>query len=78
MSLRRLAQLTGVDVAHLSRVLRGKNGKRPTGELARRVADALELPAFYFPESRELAVREELARDPGLRERVFAEIDPRD
>lgn len=52
MSLRRLAQAVGVGDDHLSRVLRGARSKRPTADLARRVAAALELPDDYFVEAR--------------------------
>src|SRR5438128_647588 len=74
MSLRALARRADLDVAHLSRAIRGVGGKRPNGHLARRVAVALDLPPHYFPEARELAVVELVAANPSLRDQLFVAL----
>ena len=65
----------GVDPGFLSRVLRGQ-GKRPSAALARRVAEALELPPDYFLEARRGAVAERLAQDPELVNEIFDRAVP--
>jgi transcriptional regulator with XRE-family HTH domain len=78
MSLRALAREVGVTDAHLSRLLRGVGYRtRPSSELARRVALALELPADYFPEYRETVVIELIKRDPKLREELYERLKRR-
>ncbi|MGZ4391986.1 MAG: helix-turn-helix domain-containing protein [Gaiellaceae bacterium] len=74
MSLRALARLANVSDAHLSRVLRGVGYKTPSGDLTRRVARALDLPADYFPEYREGVVCDRIRRDPHLRDRLYEEF----
>jgi transcriptional regulator with XRE-family HTH domain len=74
ISLRALAQMVGVGDDHLSRVVRGARDKRVTGELARRVALALNLPEDYFPETRMEFIVERLGEHPMLRDRVYDQL----
>jgi transcriptional regulator with XRE-family HTH domain len=71
LTLRALARSVGVDHAHLSRVLRQRDGKRPTAELAVRIAKALELPEDFFVEFREAAVVEAVRQDGALRDDLY-------
>ena len=73
-SIRELARRAGVTDAHLSRVLRGVNYKAPSGDLARRVAVALDLPEDYFPEFREAFVFDRIKTDPKLRNQLYARL----
>lgn len=73
-SLRRLAREAGVDPSHLSRVLRRTGYKTPSGELTRKVAEALGLPEDYFLEYRQAVVLERIQRDSSLRERLYREL----
>jgi len=77
LSQRKLAQLLDLNPSHLSRVLRGTDRVRPSLDLMRRVADALELPHDYFPELREAAVIERLKTDPELRDKLYRELRPK-
>lgn len=77
LSIRGLAKRAGVTDAHLSRVLRGAAYKTPSGELARRVAIALDLPEDYFPEYREAFVIERIKRDARLREDLYRKLSRR-
>jgi transcriptional regulator with XRE-family HTH domain len=72
VSLRQLAKDTGISVSYLSRVLAGT--KPSSGELAARIASALELPDDYFPETREQRVVEAVRADPDLRERIYRRL----
>lgn len=74
LSIRAVARAAEVDQAHLSRVLRGARGKTPSPELTKRVAEALDLPADYFPEWRESVIVERIRADPSLRERIYDRI----
>jgi transcriptional regulator with XRE-family HTH domain len=76
LSQRKLAQLIDLNPSHLSRVLRGADQTRPSVELIRRIADALDLPAGYFPELREAAVIQRLRQDPGLRDVLYKKFYP--
>jgi len=72
MSIRQLARLTGVGNAHLSRLLRGVGYRtKPSKELARRVAQALDLEPDFFLEYREAVVVEAVRRQPQLREELY-------
>jgi len=71
LSLRQLAQLADLNPSHLSRVLRRADYKTPSGELARRIAIALDLPHDYFPEYRESVVRERIESDDELRDELY-------
>jgi transcriptional regulator with XRE-family HTH domain len=71
LSIRSLAKMVGVGDDHLSRVLRGAREKKVTGDLARRVARALDLPDDYFAETRSAYVAEHLDDDPVLRDRTY-------
>src|SRR4051794_25880423 len=71
MSLRDLAAVADVSPGHLSRVLRRKNYKTVSGELAGRIAVALDLPQDYFPEFRESQLVERIRTDAGLRDRLY-------
>jgi transcriptional regulator with XRE-family HTH domain len=74
LSQRKLAQLVDLNPSHLSRVLRGADRTRPSIDLIRRIAHALDLPAGYFPELREAAVIEKLKTDPGLRDELYSQL----
>lgn len=76
-SIRELARRAGVTDAHLSRVLRRANYKTPSGDLARRVASALDLPDDYFPEYREAFVIEQLKKDPRFRDELYRKLKGR-
>ena len=71
LSQRRLAQMVDLNPSHLSRVLRGVDETRPSIELIRRVAEALDLPIGYFPELREAEVIGRVKADPGLRDELY-------
>ena len=71
ISIRQLARLVGVDIAHLSRVLRGADYKRVSEGLARRVAIAFGLAEDYFPEAREAVVIERVRRDAAFRDELY-------
>ncbi len=71
LSIRALARAAGVTDAHLSRVLRRVSYKTPGGDLARRVAVALDLPHDYFPEYREAFVVDRVRKDGRLRDEVY-------
>jgi len=64
----------GVDPSHLSRVLRQTGYKTPSGELTRKVAEALGLPEDYFLEYRQAVVLERIQKDSSLRERLYREL----
>jgi hypothetical protein len=59
---------------HLSRVLRGARGKKPTPDLIRNVSSALGLPDDYFPEARTAFVAEHIGDDPIFRDNVYDEL----
>jgi len=71
LSQRKLAQMIDLNPSHLSRVLRGADRTRPSTDLIRRIAEALCLPAGYFPELREAAVLERIKSDPQLRDQLY-------
>lgn len=75
MSLRALAGEVYVSAGHLSRIVRCADGKRPTLTLLRRITDVLELPPGYFIETRRARVRELVALDDGLVDRLYDEVD---
>jgi transcriptional regulator with XRE-family HTH domain len=75
LSARALAQAAGVDPGFLSRVLRGADYKSASPDLARSVAEALQLPADYFPEVRERAVVERIQGDAKLRDSLYDQLD---
>ena len=74
LSQRKLAQLVDLNPAHLSRVIRGADRARPSIDLIRRIAEALELPDGYFPEQREAAVIEMIKRNPALRDELYGRL----
>lgn len=74
LTLRALARKAGVSDAHLSRVLRRKDYKTPSADLARRVARALELPDDYFAEYREGVVIDEIKANARLRDRLYDQL----
>ena len=78
MSIRQLSRQTGVGNAHLSRLLRGVGYRtKPSKELARRVAEALELEPDYFLEYREAVVIEAVRSQPKLREELYDQLTKR-
>ena len=66
--------MVDLNPSHLSRVLRGVDETRPSIELIRRVAEALDLPIGYFPELREAEVIGRVKTDPGLRDELYDRI----
>jgi transcriptional regulator with XRE-family HTH domain len=74
LSLRTLASRVGVNQSYLSRVL-GARGSRPaSADIARRIAEALELPPDYFPEAREDEVVAAVRADPALRDKIYRQL----
>ena len=69
MSLRGLADLVGVDVSHLSRVLGGDKPIRLS--LLEEIAGVLDVPADYFVEIRERRLTDHIAGDGDLRDRLY-------
>ena len=74
LSANRLAGLAGVSQSHLSRALRRADQKTIAGELAARIALALELPEDWFPETRTARLYDRLRRDAALRDRLYDEF----
>jgi transcriptional regulator with XRE-family HTH domain len=75
MSQRALAELVGVQQSHLSRLARGVDSrKRPSVELAQKIAAVLGLPPDFFREVREAAVIERLRADARLLNRVYRSL----
>ncbi len=74
LSTNRLAGMVGVSQSHLSRALRQADRKTIGGDLAARIAVALELPEDWFPETREVRLFERLRRDAVLRDRLYDEL----
>lgn len=74
LSIRAVARMAEIDPTHLSRVLRGARGKTASPDLTRRVAEALGLPADYFPEWREAAILDRVRDDPALRDEIYDRI----
>lgn len=74
MSLRALGRAAGVGDDHLSRVIRGARGKRATAELARRVADALDLPDDYFAETRLDFIVQQLVEHPTWLDETYDQL----
>ena len=52
-------------------MLRHKRGKTAGPDLARRIAQALDLPEDFFPEYREAAVFERLRGNGDLRDELY-------
>jgi transcriptional regulator with XRE-family HTH domain len=77
MTMRALAREAGVTSAHLSRVLRRADYKTPSGQLASRVAVALDLPPDYFAEYREALVIERVKEDARFRDDMYARLTRR-
>jgi transcriptional regulator with XRE-family HTH domain len=72
LSLRALARRAGVSQPHLSRLLHGVGYRsKPSATLARRIAEALDLPSDYFKEYREAVVIAEVRRNVALREELY-------
>jgi len=74
LSQRKLAQMIDLNPSHLSRALRGADRTRPSTDLIRRIAGALDLPPGYFPELREAAVVERIKSDAELRDRLYKQL----
>jgi transcriptional regulator with XRE-family HTH domain len=74
LSINRLAQLVGVSQSHLSRAVRRADRKSVSGELAERIAIAMELPADWFPETRLERVLQRVRSDPVLCDRLYDEL----
>jgi len=71
LSLRALAREAEVSHGFLSRVIRERDYKRASPELARRVAKALGLPEDFFVESREGFIIEQVKQHPRVREELY-------
>lgn len=74
LTLRQLAQDVGIDHAHLSRVIARVGSKRASGDLARRVAESLGLPADYFPEYRAQFLIKRIESDATLRDELYDHV----
>jgi transcriptional regulator with XRE-family HTH domain len=74
MTLRELARITKSSSGYLSRMNRGLDDKRVSGEFAGRVAVALGLPRDYFVEYREAVVLDAIRKDGRLRERLYRSL----
>ena len=74
LSQRKLAQLVDLNPAHLSRVIRAADRAKPSNDLIRRIAQALELPNDYFPEQREAIVIAKIKTNPALRDELYARL----
>lgn len=74
MSLRQLAAELGMDHAHLSRALRGVQGKRPSRDLVIRIAATLDVPPAFFAEEREAVVIERVRSDPSFRDWLYDRV----
>lgn len=74
ITLRSLARAIGVDHGHLSRIMRHQRGKTAGPELARRVAEAFDLPPDFFPEYREAIVVQRVRRDADLRDELYRRL----
>jgi transcriptional regulator with XRE-family HTH domain len=72
MSVRALARSLQISDSHLTRILGGT--KQPTPELARRIADVLQLPSGFFIEDREGTVIEAVRTNPRLRDRIYRQL----
>src|SRR5215212_4050871 len=70
-----LARQAGINPSHLSKILRQSHYKRPSANLAEKVARALDLSPEYFPEYREAALVARLKRDPEYRDALFDELE---
>jgi transcriptional regulator with XRE-family HTH domain len=66
-----LAEKLHVKQSHLSRALRSADGKKVSGELAGRIAVALELGDDYFFETREARIIQRLRADPTLVDQLY-------
>jgi transcriptional regulator with XRE-family HTH domain len=77
LSIRGLARMVGVSDAHLSRVLRRASYKTISGDLARRIALALDLDEGYFIEARQRYIIDRIEREPRLRDRLYDELHRR-
>ena len=72
MSQRALAEAVGIEQSHISRLARGVDSrKRPSADLAHRIASVLGLPDDFFRETRESFVLERLRRDARFLNRVY-------
>jgi transcriptional regulator with XRE-family HTH domain len=71
LSLRAVARESELSHGFLSRILRERDDKRASPEVARRVAKALDLPEDFFVEAREGFIIDVMKGDPGLREELY-------
>jgi transcriptional regulator with XRE-family HTH domain len=74
LSVRALAKAVGVSPSHLSRVIRGADGKRPSLDLLQRLARTLGVPTDYFIETRTAAVIAVLKTDAGLTDNLYGKL----
>jgi DNA-binding Xre family transcriptional regulator len=74
ITLRELAARIEMSPGHLSRILRGDEGKQPTREALERLAAALNVPPDHFGEYRAIRVSEAVREDPKLRDRLYRRI----
>lgn len=75
LSMRALAKAVGVSPGHLSRVIRGADGKRASLELLDRLARELGLPADYFVETRIARVLLMIHTDPQLTDGLYDALE---
>ena len=77
MSLRALAKKLGIGHSYLSRAVRRADDKVASGELAARIALALDLPEDYFAEYRAAYVAQRLD-ESDLRDDFYKRLVERD
>lgn len=71
ISVRQLARVAGASPSHVSRALRGAQGKQPSLALLERLAVAVEVAPDYFLEIRRSRVITELECDPALVDELY-------
>ena len=71
LSLRALATTIDMSPSHLSRALRGEEGKRLSSEALEAIAGALDMPPAYFREYRTERAVAAVRADLSLANRVF-------
>ncbi len=75
MSLRALATEVPTSAGHMSRVIRGADGKRAKPTLLRRISEILGLPSDFFIEVRRSRLQELIASDDQLTDRLYEQLD---
>jgi len=71
VTVRQLARAVGASPSHISRALRGAQGKQPSVALVERLAAALDISPDYFVEVRRSRVVAQLAHDVDLVDELY-------